>query len=152
MFRVDNEAAEIFSRAMTKTAVGLLFYEFGQVLRRDGLKIIGLEHTHNLQPDAFVELHRRIEPGWAEVTPSCRELERQVMALYGIRARNMPPWKIHVPGFFEYMLIRRTNAKLLCAMKIHDALTVLLEARWPSQKGPLRKQKLRRHNTGSMVY
>lgn len=143
MFGVDNTAADVFSRVLIKTAVGLLFYEFGQVIAREELKIIGLEHTHNVQPDAFVELHRRVEPGWAEVTPSCRELERQVMALCGIRPRNMPRWKIHVAGFFEYMLIRRTNAKLLCAIKIHDAITVVVESRWPFRAGPLRKGKPR---------
>jgi hypothetical protein len=144
IFRVDSAVFEIFSRVMIKTAIGILFYEFGRIVSRDKLRIIGIEHSANMQPDAFVEGHRRVEPGWAEVTPSCRELERQLMAVSGIAPRHMPAWKVYVPGFFEYMFIRRTNAKLLCAMKLHDTLTVVTECPWPSTRGPKRAGKPQR--------
>lgn len=144
IFRVDSTVFDIFSRIMIKTGVGLLFYEFGRPVARDKLRVIGIEHSANVQADAFVECHRRVEADWAEVTPSCRELERQVMAVYGLAPRHMPKWKVYVPGFFEYMFIRRTNAKLLCAMKLHDTLTVVTECPWPSMRGPKRAGKPRR--------
>jgi hypothetical protein len=147
IFRVDSTVFGIFSRVMIKTAIGLLFYEFGRVIAEDKLRIIGIEHSANVQADAFVECHRRVGPGWAEVTPSCRELERQVMAVSGLAPRHMPAWKVYVPGFFEYMFIRRTNAKLLCAMKLHDTLTVVTECPWPSMRGPKRGGKPRRPKT-----
>lgn len=141
LFRMDNAVLTVFQRVLTKTAVGLLFYEFGRVIRRDRLKLIGLEHAHNVQPNAYVELHRREDTGWAEVTPSGRELERQVMAVCGITPRFMPAWKLYVQGFFEYMFIRRANAKLLCALKLHDALIGVIECPWPSMQGPRRVGK-----------
>jgi hypothetical protein len=143
IFRVDRTVVDIFSRVITKTAVGLLFYEFGRPIPRERLHIIGIEHSANVQADAFVECHRRIDAGWAEVTPSCRELERQVMALSGLAPRHMPKWKVYVPGFFEYIFIRRTNGKLLCAMKLHDTLIVVTECPWPSMRGPKRGGKPR---------
>lgn len=143
VFRVDNPVSEIFSRVMVKTAIGLLFYEFGRVIAANKLRVIGIEHSAQVQADAFVECHRRVDSGWAEVTPSCRELERQVMAVSGLAPRHMPAWKVYVPGFFEYMFIRRTNAKLLCAMKLHDTLTVVTECPWPSMRGPKRGGKPR---------
>jgi hypothetical protein len=138
IFRVDSTVLEVFSRVIIKTAIGLLFYEFGRVIGGDKLRIIGIEHSANVQADAFVECHRRVDRGWAEVTPSGRELERQVMAVSGLAPRHMPAWKVYVPGSFEYMFIRRTNAKLLCAIKLHDTLTVVTECPWPSMKGPKR--------------
>jgi hypothetical protein len=53
----------------------------------------------------------------------------------------MPTWKVYVPKFFEYMFIKRTTGKLLCAMKIHDAVTALIQLPWPSRAGPVRKGK-----------
>lgn len=143
LFQVDNDVLDIFSRVMNKTAVGLLFYEFGRVIDGNKLRILGIEHTANVHADAFVERHRQVDSGWAEVTPSGLELERQVMATLGFAPRHMPAWKMYIPGSFEYMFIRRKNAKLLCAMKLHDTLTVVTECPWPSRRGPKRGGKPR---------
>ena len=90
---------------------------------------------------ALAELHRRDDGLWAEVTPSGRELERQAMAVCGMIPRNMAEWRVYIPEFFEYMFMRRSNKMLLCAMKLHDALTILLECPWPAGAGPRRHGK-----------
>jgi hypothetical protein len=33
----------------------------------------------------------------------------------------MPEWRIYIPKFFEYMFLRRSNSRLMCAMNLHDA-------------------------------
>jgi len=141
IFRPDQAVLDAISRTMTKTTAGLLFHEFGRVVPMDNIQIVSVQHTKNVHPSAFVEQHRRDDSCWAEVTPSGRELERQVLAEYGHEPPNMPNWRVYVPEFFEYMFIRRSNHKMLTALKIHDALTVLLECPWPAKAGPRRGGK-----------
>lgn len=140
-FRPDHLALEILSRVMKKTAVGLLFWEFGRLVPRDSLSVITIEHAKNIHPVALAEIHRRDDALWAEVTPSGRELERQVMAVKGMVPPHMPKWRVYVPEYFEYMFLRRSNRMIMCAMKLHEALTVLLECPWPARAGPRRKGK-----------
>ena len=94
-------------------------------------------------PSALVESFRREDNGFAEVTPSGRELERQVMALYGLEPKHTTKWRVFLPEYFEFMFIKRSNQKLICALKVHDALTILLECPWPSRSGPRRKGRRR---------
>jgi hypothetical protein len=86
-----------------------LFFEFGRLVHPNDLTVIAIEHTKNVHPTAAVELHRRNDSLWAEVTPSGRELERQVMAACGLKPRHMPPWKIYFPEFFEYGIMHLTS-------------------------------------------
>jgi hypothetical protein len=140
VFHPDAAVFEAISRVMTKTATGLLFYEYGHIVPLCDMAFIGIEHARNVPPSAFAEIHRRDDAAWAEVTPSGRELGRQVVALFGNeQPPHMPKWREYVPEFFEYMVLRRSNGLLLTAMKLHDALTVLLECPWPSRAGPRRK-------------
>lgn len=139
VFRPDRSVIETVSRVMAKTAAGLLFHEFGRLVPLRDIVVIDLEHAKNVHPSALAEMHRRDDGGWAEVTPSGRELERQVLALTGQEPRHMPKWRKYVPEFFEYMFLRRSNNMLLTAMKLHDALTVVVECPWPSRAGPRRK-------------
>ena len=139
IFRADEAVYQVVSRIMTKTATGLLFYEFGRLVPPAKVEILAVEHAEDVNPLALVEQHRRDDGGWAEVTASCRELERQVLAAYGETPPNMPKWRVYVPDFFEYMFIRRSNNTLLTAMKLHNALTVLVESPWPTRAGPRRR-------------
>jgi len=143
IFRPDHVIIETLSRVMKKTAAGLLFFEFGRLIHPNDLSVIAIEHAKNVQPEAIVELHRRDDNLWTEVTPSGRELEKQAMAACGLVPRHMPSWKVYLPEFFEYMFIKRSNKMLMCAMKLHDTLTVLLECSWPSRAGPRRRGKPR---------
>ena len=139
MFQLDGVVVETLSCVMAKTALGLLFHEFGRIVPLSKITLLGIEHAHNIEPSAFVEINRRDDAGFAEVTPSGRELERQVIALFGSGPPPyMPEWRIYIPEFFEYMFVRRTTGTLLTAMKLHDALTVLVECTWPSKAGPRR--------------
>jgi len=139
IFRVDESVVEILRRVMAKTALGLLFYEFGRAIPLNKIQLVGIEHTHNIDPSAFVEINRHEGLEYAEVTASGRQLERQVVALFGDGPPpHMPDWKIYIPEFFEYMFVRRSAGTLLTALKLHDALTVLLECPWPSKAGPQR--------------
>ncbi len=138
IFYPDGTVAEIVSRILAKTATGLLFHEFGRVVPPNRLQLVAIDHTRNVEPLALVEQHRRHDGGWAEVTPSGRELDRQVRALHGQRPPHMPQWRIYIPEFFEYVFIRRSNNTLLTGIKLHDALTALLECPWPSRAGPRR--------------
>jgi hypothetical protein len=138
-FHLDELVLQIFRRVMTKTSAGLLFYEFGRAIPLNQIELRVIEHSHNIEPSAFVEINRHEGSEYAEVTPSGRQLERQVAALFGSGPPpHMPNWKIYIPEFFEYMFIRRTVGTLLIALKLHDALTVLLECPWPSKAGPRR--------------
>jgi hypothetical protein len=139
VFRPDGAVIEVISRVVTKTAAGLLFHEFGRIVPLDHISLLAIEHSKNVHPCALAELHRRDDSLWAEVTPSGRELERQVVACYGHEPPHMPKWRKYLPEFFEYMFLRRSNNTLLTVMKLHDALTVLLECPWPSSAGPRRK-------------
>jgi hypothetical protein len=143
VFRPDRQVLDLVHRIMKKTATGLLFFEFGRLVPPDDLSVIAVEHTKNILASALVESYRLDHDGFAEVTPSGRELERQVMALYGLEPKHMSKWRVLVPEYFEFMFIKRSNQKLMCAMKVHDALTVLLECPWPSRSGPRRKGKPR---------
>jgi len=138
IFRPDQTVLQVISRIMSKTAVGLFVHEFGQMIDLSRLETIAIEHTKNVHPLALVEQNRRDDGSWAEVTPSGRELERQVLAQYGEPPPNLPKWRVYVADFFEYMFIRRSNDKLLTAMNLHNALTVLVECPWPSKAGPRR--------------
>jgi hypothetical protein len=138
VFRADAVIIEVILRIMTKTAVGLLFHEFGRIVPLAHISLVAVEHFKNVHPSALAELHRRDDATWAEVTPTGRELERQVLACYGHEPPHMPKWRKYVPECFEYMFLRRSNDMLLTAMKLHDALTVLLECPWPSRAGPRR--------------
>lgn len=144
IFQADQEVFDILHRVVKKTAVGLLFFEFGRVVRLCDIYVIAIEHTKNVLPSALVESHRRVDSGFAEVTPSGRELERQVMAMMGFEPRHSTNWRVFIPEYFEYMFIRRSNQKLMCAMKIHDSLTTLLECPWPTKAGPRRSTRARR--------
>ena len=144
IFMPDKEAVEVLKRVSMKTATGLLFYEFGKIIKPDKMVLIALEHAKNLNPNAFVEMHRREDAGYAKVTPSGRELERQVKAMLGFEPGHMPKWKVQSKEFFEYMFIKRANRKMLCALKFHEAITVLLECPWPSDAGPRRVGKPRK--------
>lgn len=140
MFHPDTEVIESISRVMTKTAVGLLFFEFGRVVPLRDVRVLGIEHAKNIHPSAAAELWRLDHPGWAEVSPSGRQLERQVIAaLAGGQPPHMPDWHHYVPEYFEYLFLRRPNRKMLTALKLHDALTAVLECPWPSRAGPRRK-------------
>jgi hypothetical protein len=139
VFRPDPPAIQVISRIMRKTATGLLFHEFGRLVPPSRIEVLAIEHAENVHPLALIELHRHDHGGWAEVTPSCRELERQVLATFGQPPPNMPKWRVYVADFFEYMFIRRSNSMLLTAMKLHNALTVLAECPWPNKAGPRRK-------------
>jgi hypothetical protein len=143
IFRVEGDVVCVLTRVMQKTAAGLLFYEFGKLIRPSDCTILTAEHSKNIEATALVESYRRDDSGWPEVTPSGRELERHVMAAYGLPPRHMPKWRIYVPEFFEYMFIRRSNRKLLCAIKLHDALTILLQCAWASAAGPRRRSRPR---------
>lgn len=149
IFMPDEEVIQALHRVAKKTAIGLLFYEFGKILRPTELEVIALDHAKNIHPSALVEAHRRNDSLFAEVTPSGRELERQVMALCGLEPRHMPRWKVHIQQFFEHMFIKRSNDRMLCAMKFHDTLTILVECPWPSDAGPRRVGKPRRLRTKS---
>lgn len=138
IFRPDQVVCQTVSRIMAKTGSGLLFHEFGRLVPLDKLQVIAVEHARNIRPSALVELYRRDDGGWAEVSPSGRELERQVLAMYGEQPPHMPEWRVYVQDYFEYLFIRRSNNHLLTAMKLHDALTVLVECPRPSRAGPRR--------------
>ncbi len=143
-FRPDKLVLDIIGRVATKTAAGLLFYEFGRVIPLSAIEVIAIEHTKNIHPSALAEVHRRVDAGWAEVTASGRELERQVTALLGVgEPRHMPKWHDYVPEYFAFMFLHRSNEKLLTAMKFHDALTIITECPWPTRAGPRRKGRLR---------
>ncbi len=144
MFRADDAVIDTLSRVVKKTAAGLLFFEFGRLIHPDCLTMIALEHTKNVHPTILMELHRRNDSSWAEVTPSGRELERQVLAACGYVSPHSPKWRVYIPEVFEYAFLRRSNKRLLCGMNLHEALAVLLECPWPSESGPLRKSKPRR--------
>ncbi len=88
VFRPDAPVFETISRVMTKTAAGLLFHGFGRIVPLRKMTFIGVEHARNVQPSAFAETYRRDDAAWAEVTPSGRELERQVVALFGGDSRR----------------------------------------------------------------
>jgi hypothetical protein len=138
-FHLDELVLQIFRRVMTKTAAGLLFHEFGRTIPLNQIELLAIEHARNIEPSAFVEINRHEGLEYAEVTPSGRQLERQVVAMFGNGPPpHMPNWRIYVPEFFEYMFIRRSVGTLLTALKLHDALTVLLECPWPSKAGPRR--------------
>jgi hypothetical protein len=141
IFQVDGPVIQVIERILTKTVVGVIFFEFGRIVPREKMELLAIGHAKNIVPDALVEQFRRVDSGWAEVTPSGRELERQVMAVAGLRPRHGTPWRTYILGFFEYKFIRRSNDTLLCAMKLHDALTALFECPWPSRAGPRRKGK-----------
>lgn len=141
VFQVDETVLEVLVRVFTKTAIGLIFFEFGRIVPGDRLRLLGLEHTRNILPDALVEQFRRADGGWPEVTPSGRELERYVMALEGLSPRHITRWKRYLPEFFEFKFIKRSDHSLLCAMNFHDALTALFECPWPSDAGPRRRGK-----------
>lgn len=147
IFRPDQAVIATVSRIMTKTTVGLLFHEFGRLVPMSDIYVVTIEHVRNMSPCALAELHRRDDDLWAEVTPSGRELERQVLAVYGHEPPNMPEWRVYVPQYFEYLFIRRSNGKLLTTLKIHDALTALLECPWPAKAGPRRGGKPPRRPT-----
>jgi hypothetical protein len=95
IFFADQVVHQTLARIMAKTAAGLLFHEFGRLVPLDLVRIIAMEHAKNVHPSALVEQHRRDHEGWAEVTPSCRELERQVLALYGEVPPHMPDWRVY---------------------------------------------------------
>jgi hypothetical protein len=139
VFRPDSAVIDPISRVLAKTTAGLLFHEFGRVVSMRDLVLLAVEHTRNVHPSTLAETYRRDDSTWGEVTPSGRELERQVIGVYGQEPPHMPKWRVYVPDFFEYMFLRRTNGMLLTAIKLHDALTVLMECPWPSRAGPRRK-------------
>jgi len=141
IFRPDQAVITTIARVMTKTTTGLLFHEYGRLVPIDEIEVIAIEHAKNVDPSAFAEQHRRDDALSAEVTPTGRELTRQVIALYGHKPPYMSEWRVYLPEFFEYMFVQRSNGKLLTVLKLHDALTVLLECPWPSAAGPRRRGK-----------
>lgn len=153
IFRADHTVKAVIARVMTKTAAGLLFYEFGRTVPLSDLSVLAIEHTKNANPSALAEMYRRDDNGWEEVTPSGRVLERQALAFLGYTSPYMPKWRTYIPEFFEYQFLRRSNGTMLTAMLVHRSLTVLLDCPWPSQAGPRRKgrppgqRRQRRSNT-----
>jgi len=141
IFRPDQVVRDAITRVASKTSAGLLFHEYGRLIPIHEIEVIAIEHAKNVRPSALTEFHRRDDAGWAEVTPSGRELERQASACINREPPHMPQWRVYVPEFFEYMFIRRSNDKLLTVMKLHDALSVLLQCPWPSKAGPRRRGK-----------
>lgn len=141
IFRADEEVLAVISRVMRKTALGLLFHEFGRVVPLEKLDVLAIEHVNNVHATTLTERHRREDGLWSEVTPSCRELERQVLAMSGYPPPSMPAWRIYAPRYFEYMFLKRSNGRLLVSLKIHNALAILLDAPWPSKAGPYRGGK-----------
>jgi len=125
VFRADTAVMEVISRIATKTAAGLLFYEYGRIVSLVDISIVEVEHCKNVHPPALAELHRRDDALWAAVTPSGRELERQVLDWDGQEPPHMPKWRIYVPEFFEYMFLRRSNNMLLTAMKLKRQSTLI---------------------------
>ena len=95
VFRPDGAVMEAISRVMTKTAAGLLFHEFGRMVPLRDIALVAVEHAQNVPPSALAESYRRDDAGWAEVRPSGRELERQVVALSGHEPPNMPKWRVY---------------------------------------------------------
>jgi hypothetical protein len=75
-FQIDELIVQIFTRVMSKTALGLLFHEYGRPIPLNQIKLLGIEHAHNIEPSAFVEINRHEGLEYAEVSPSGRELER----------------------------------------------------------------------------
>lgn len=140
-FHFDTVVVQAFCRIMAKTLTGLLFHEFGRLISTSDVSVLAIEHAEIVHPLALVELHRRDHGGWAEVTASGRELERHVLAVYGLAPKHMPIWQIYMADYFEYMFIRRSNNLLVAAIKLHNALTVIAECPWPNRAGPRRKGK-----------
>jgi hypothetical protein len=152
VFRPDRQVLDLVHRIMKKTATGLLFFEFGRIVPPDDLCVIAVEHAKNILASALVESYRLDDDGFAEVTPSGRGLERQVMAIYGLEPKHMTKWRVLAPEYFEFMFIKRSNQKLMCAMKVHDVLNVLLECPWPSGSGPRRRGRSRTADgTGNQI-
>lgn len=143
VFHPDHEVFDAFRRIMTKTTTGLLFHEFGRIVRPEEITMLGVEHTHSIPASAFVELHRAVSSGYPEVTPSVRQLERQVLAMYGQETPTMPKWSIYLKGYFEYILMRREDSRMLVGLLLHDALTIALDVPWPGTAGPRRNGKPR---------
>jgi hypothetical protein len=137
-FSADTIVHGVISRIMQKTATGLLLHEFGRIVPPHQINTVAVEHAHNVHPLALVEQYRRDDMLWEDVTPSGRELERQITAFSGSIPPHMPKWRVYLPGYFEYMFIRRSNKRLLAAMTVHDALPVLVECPWPTRAGPRR--------------
>lgn len=140
-FMPDDEAMRVLSRILIKTVVGLVFFEYGRIIPRGQLEVVGIEHSRNTIPDAFLEANRHVGVGWAEVTPSGRELERQVLAAFGLPPKVATTWTEYVPEFFAYIFIKRSDQTLLCGVRLHDALTALVRCPWPAAAGPLRTGK-----------
>lgn len=139
-FQPDASVLNTISRVMKKTAVGLPFHEFGRVVALTEIELLGIEHSRNINRSAAAESWRLGHPGWAEVTASGWQLERQAVALLGVGPPpHMPEWRSYVPRFFEYLFLRRSSDTLLAAFDLHDALTVVMESPWPSRSGPRRK-------------
>lgn len=139
MFQADLGVKSVIGRVMTKTAAGLLFYEFGRIVPLSDISVLAMEHARNANPSALAEMYRRDDNGWAEVTSSGRVLERQALSFLGYTSPHMPKWRAYIPEFFEYQFLRRSNDTMLTALLIHRALTVLLDCPWPSRAGPRRK-------------
>jgi hypothetical protein len=138
IFHPDEIVYQTISRVMTKTVSGLFLHEFGRWIPLDQIQIIAIEHVKNVHALALVEIHRHDHAGWAEVTTSGRQLERQVLAACGKEPNHMSNWRVYVPEYFEYMFIRRSNNRLLTAIKLHDTLTIIAECPWPTRAGPRR--------------
>lgn len=136
-FQPDDLTIRAISKVAVKTAVGLLFYEYGRVVQRQDVAVLGIDHAKRIDPNAFIE-NFRIPSGWAEVTPSGKQLERQVQAAFGISPKGATPWREFLPEFFEYKFISGLNSKLLIGLKFHDAILVVLESPRPSSAGPNR--------------
>ncbi len=137
-FRADSAVTKVLSRVAKKTAVGLMLHEFGRTVSLAELSVIAVDQLRDNHPLASIELARHDHSLWAEVTATGRVLERHVVAWNGQRPPNMPEFRAYFPGFFEYLFIRRTNDRLLAAMKIHETLVVSIECPWPNRSGPRR--------------
>jgi hypothetical protein len=137
-FHPDAEVMRMIHRVAAKTAAGVLFHEFGRVVPIGQVSLVDVNHAKNIHPSALAELNRRDDGLWAEVTPSGRELERHAFAFHGEEPPHMPKWRTYVRGYFRYMFVRRSNHKILVAMNLHEALIMLVEAPWPSRRGPHR--------------
>ncbi len=156
IFRADRTVQAVIARVMTKTAAGLLFYEFGRTVPLSDLSVLAIEHSKNANPSAVAEMYRRDDNGWEEVTPSGRMLERQALAFLGHISPYMPKWRTYIPEFFEYQFLRRSNGTMLTALLVHGSLIVfarlpLAFAGWSQAEGPSAEAKAAtdiKHNSG----
>jgi hypothetical protein len=66
IFRADRTVQAVIARVMTKTAAGLLFYEFGRTVPLSDLSVLAIEHSKK-------PIHRRWRRCTAGMTTAVRK-------------------------------------------------------------------------------